>query len=521
MRHLWMFLLVAVHRLWLVVVVAAALAGCMVLPTNDARSVSSAVARDKPGVLNRAIASQREAHPGLSGIYPLGSPLDAFAARMLMLRAAEHSLDLQYYIWRNDLTGALLFDALREAADRGVRVRLLLDDQNTSGLDGVLAALNSHANIEVRLFNPYAIRSARALQFVGDFSRLNRRMHNKSLTVDNQITLIGGRNMGDAYFGATDEVVFADMDVMAVGPVVGDMSTDFDRYWAAVSSYPAERLLPATAPDALAVLADRAARFADNPMASNYVSALQASAFVAQLKAGDLPLVWASTRMVSDPPEKALGKRSSRPHLARSLGAVIGQTTRSLQIVSPYFVPTSAGTEALVALRQQGVQVSVLTNSLEATDVSVVHAGYAKHRQALLRAGVRLYELRRDSGAPKAALFTGWVGSSAASLHAKTFVVDGERLFVGSFNFDPRSAVLNTELGFVIESPAMASKVAAAFDRAIPERAYELRLTDGDTITWIERADGLTTTHTREPGAGPLQRMVIGLLSLLPIDWLL
>lgn len=521
MRRLWLFLRVAVSRLLMMGGFAAALTGCVVLPANDGRSVSSSVAPELPGVLNRAIAPQREAHPGLSGIYPLGSPLNAFAARMLMLRAAEHSLDLQYYIWRNDLTGALLFDALREAADRGVRVRLLLDDQNTSGLDEVLAALNGHANIEVRLFNPYASRAARALQFVGDFSRLNRRMHNKSLTVDNQVTLIGGRNMGDAYFGATDGVVFADMDVLAVGPVVGEVSIDFDRYWAAISSYPVERLLPKAAPDALAALAERATRSIDNPTASDYVTTLRESAFVAQLLAGDLPLVWASTRMVSDPPAKVIADKATRRTLASSLADVIGQATQELQIVSPYFVPTRAGVQTLEALRQQGVQVSVLTNSLEATDVAVVHAGYAKHRHALLRAGVRLYELRRASGAPKAALFTGLVGSSAASLHAKTFAVDGERLFVGSFNFDPRSAMLNTELGFVIESPALASEVAATFDHVIPERAYELRLADDGAITWTERSNGDTTTHTREPGTGPLQRMVIGILSMLPIDWLL
>jgi putative cardiolipin synthase len=439
-----MSLPVAARLLLLVGVVAAALTGCGGLPSNDARNVSSAVSPDLPGILNRVIAPQRKAHPGLSGIYPLGSPLNAFTARMLMLRAAEHSLDLQYYIWHNDLTGALLFDALREAADRGVRVRLLLDDQNTSGLDEVLAALNGHANIEVRLFNPYAGRSARALQFVGDFSRLNRRMHNKSLTVDNQITLIGGRNMGDAYFGATDGVVFADMDVLAVGPVVDEVSTDFDRYWAAVSSYPAERLLPEAAPDALAALAERVARSTERPAASDFVAALRESAFVVQLLAGELPLVWASTRMVSDPPAKVIADKATRRTLASSLVDVIGQATQELQIVSPYFVPTQAGVDALEALRQQGVEVSVLTNSLEATDVGVVHAGYAKHRHALLRAGVRLYELRRASGVPKAALFTGLAGSSAASLHAKTFAVDGERLFVGSFNFDPRSAALNT-----------------------------------------------------------------------------
>ena len=521
MRRSWIFLHFFVRRLLLAGVIAAALTGCAVLPANEGRTVSSAVAPDTPGVLNRAIAPQREAHPGLSGLYALGSPLNAFAARMLMLRAAEHSLDLQYYIWRNDLTGSLLFQALREAADRGVRVRLLLDDQNTSGLDEVLAALNGHAGIEVRLFNPYAGRGARALQLVGDFSRLNRRMHNKSLTVDNQITLIGGRNMGDAYFGATDDVVFADMDVLAVGPVVDEVSTDFDRYWAAAASYPAERLLPAPAPGALDTLAERAARALDDPAASDYVNALGGSPFVDRLLAGDLPLEWARARMVSDPPGKVLGARSRRPTLARSLADVIGLTTRELHIVSPYFVPTDAGVEALETLRRLGVQVSVLTNSLEATDVSAVHAGYAKHRQALLRAGVRLYELRRASGAPRAQLFTGLVGSSAASLHAKTFAVDGERLFVGSYNFDPRSAVLNTELGFVIESPPMARDVATAFERAIPERAYELGLADNGAITWIERANGSTIIHNREPGTGPLQRMVIGILSMLPIDWLL
>ena len=511
----------ALRRLWLAGVCVAVLTGCSFLPANDGRTLSTAVSPDAPGVLNRAIAPQRAAHPGLSGIHALGSPQNAFAARLLMLRAAEHSLDLQYYIWRSDLTGTLMFNALREAADRGVRVRLLLDDQNTDGLDEVLAALHGHANIEVRLFNPYAGRSARLLQFVGDFSRLNRRMHNKSLTVDNQITLIGGRNIGDAYFGATDGVVFADMDVLAVGPVVNQVSEDFDRYWAATSAYPVDRLLPEASHAALDALEKRAARVLQDEAAAEYVSTLRESAFVTRLLAGELPLEWASTRMVSDPPGKVLADKASRRSMVHSLADVIGGATRQLHIVSPYFVPTKTGVASLVVLRDAGVQVSVLTNSLEATDVGVVHAGYAKHRQALLRAGVRLYELRRASGAPSAQLFTGLVGSSAASLHAKTFAVDGARLFVGSFNFDPRSAALNTELGFVIESPALASDVAVAFDRAIPERAYELRLTDEGAINWIERANGNTVTYVREPGTGPLQRLLIGILSLLPIDWLL
>jgi putative cardiolipin synthase len=222
----------------------------------------------------------------------LRGPLNAFATRMLMLPKAGRCPDLRRHIWRNDVTGLLLLDASREAADRGLRLRL--DDQNTSGLDRVLAALNRHANIEVRLFNPHAGRNALALQFVSDFSRLNQRMHNKSPTADNQVTLVGGRKMGDACFGATDGVVFADLDVLAVGPVVADVSTGFDRCWAAISSYLAERLLPESAPDALAALAalaERVARAIENPAAAECVTASQQPAFVARLLPVDLPLV--------------------------------------------------------------------------------------------------------------------------------------------------------------------------------------------------------------------------------------
>jgi putative cardiolipin synthase len=449
-----MCLRIAVRPLPLVGVLVAALAGCGVLSANDGRRVSSALTSDLSGVLNRAIAPQRGAQPGLSGNQMLRGPLNAFATRMLMLPKAGRCLDLRRHIWRNDVTGLLLLDASREAADRGLRLRL--DDQNTSGLDRVLAALNRHANIEVRLFNPHAGRNALALQFVSDFSRLNQRMHNKSPTADNQVTLVGGRTMGDACFGATDGVVFADLDVLAVGPVVADVSTGFDRYWAAISSYLAERLLPESAPDALAALAalaERVARAIENPAAAECVTASQQPAFVARLLPVDLPLVWASTRMASDPFFHVIADKASRQALAISLVDVIGQTTRELQIVSPHFVSTNAGVQTLQALRQRGVQVSVLANSLAATHLSVVHAGYAKHRQALLRAGMRRDGLRNASGAPKLSLLTGFTGSSAASLHTKIHAMDGERLFVGLFNLIPARSSPTPSCGLSSRAP--------------------------------------------------------------------
>lgn len=218
--------------------------GCSALSSLENRATSMALFDTGATRLGQAISPLVEAHPGMSGIFPLADARDAFAARALLARAAERTLDLQYYIWHADMSGTLLFNAIRDAADRGVRVRLLLDDHGTSGVDTELAALDAHPDIEIRLFNPFVIRKPRAINYLTDFFRLNRRMHNKSFTADNQATIIGGRNTGDEYFGASDGLLYVDLDVMAVGPVVSEVSKDFDRYWASESSYPVERLLP-------------------------------------------------------------------------------------------------------------------------------------------------------------------------------------------------------------------------------------------------------------------------------------
>lgn len=497
------------------------LARCNRPPSLENRTVSKALENTGATRLGKAVTPLAAAHPGVSGIYPLRDARDAFAARLLLAQAAERSLDVQYYIWHQDMSGVLLFQALHEAAERGVRVRLLLDDNSTAGMDQTIAGLDSHPNIEVRLFNPFVIRSPRALGFLTDFSRLNRRMHNKSFTADNQATVIGGRNVGDEYFGATEGVLFADLDVIAAGPVVREVSRDFDRYWASESAYPADRLVPAVSDAQVAELAAAAERVERDPAAVAYVNAINNSPFVRQLLAGTLPLEWVATRMISDDPAKGLGRAVRENLLFHQMQAIFGTPGSRFDLVSPYFVPTADGVDTFVDWAGKGVKIRVLTNSLEATDVAAVHAGYAKWRESLLAAGVTLYELRLAPDAPAPRRGGSQGSSSGSSLHAKTFAVDGARIFVGSFNFDPRSASLNTEMGFVIDSPAMAREMAAVFDRDVPPNAYEVQRSNTGELIWIDRQGGAVRRHETEPGTSVWLRTGVWLLSKLPIEGLL
>lgn len=503
---------------------AGLVSGCRDLPSLDDRPSSTALVDTGPTRLARAISPRVAAHPGKSGIYPLSDGREAFAARVLLARAAERSLDVQYYIWRKDMSGTLLLAALREAADRGVRVRLLLDDNTTAGLDPALTALDAHPNIEVRLFNPFVIRAPRWIGYLTDFARLNRRMHNKSFTADNQATIVGGRNVGDEYFDASEGVSFLDLDVLAVGPVVGVVSADFDRYWASGSSYPVDRLLPPPSAAQIEEFVAAVTRTQGDRAAAEFLKAVRQSPFVHDLIEGRLVLDWAVTRMVSDPPAKGLGLAEPEELLPRKLRGLLGDPAAELDLVSAYFVPTAAGVDTFIDLAVRGVRIRVLTNALEATDVAIVHAGYAKWRKALLAGGVTLYEIRRQPSrgvGKRAASVVGGSGSSASSLHAKTFSVDGARVFIGSFNFDPRSARLNTESGVVIESPTLAGRIRTAFRDSVPADAYEVRLSQTGDLYWLDRRDGESARHDTEPGTTAWQRHAVRILSLLPIEWLL
>lgn len=498
-------------------------AGCSSLPTMENRSFTTALPAQEAQqtTMGKAIAKLGAKHPNQSGIHALADPHEAFAARALLAGSAQRTLDVQYYIWHADLTGTLLFDALRNAADRGIRVRLLLDDHNTSGLDSLLAALDTHPNIQVRLFNPFMPRSPRWLSYITDFSRSNRRMHNKSFTADNIATIIGGRNIGDEYFGATHDVLFSDLDVLAVGPVVNDVSNDFDKYWSSDSSYPVDLILSKADADGLASLQDKASVYRQSASAASYIEALKKSNLISLLLSGDITLDWAHTTMVSDDPAKGLGKAPPEQLLSYDLTRIIGKPETNLDLVSAYFVPTKVGTQGFAQLAKRGIKVRILTNSLEATDVAAVHAGYAKRRKALLKAGVELYELRKLPSNEPRHKGPGVFGSSGSSLHAKTFSIDETRVFVGSFNFDPRSAKLNTELGFVIDSPTLAKQVSGIFLDKVPTTAYEVRLsTDGD-LYWLVNQDGQVVRYDNEPNASVWRRAIVEILTHLPVDWLL
>lgn len=498
---------------------ALSLGGCA-LPSQEGRPESQAISAAEGATtrIGRSLAAAASAHPGLTGISPLADAREAFAARMLFVRGAERTLDVQSYIWHKDATGTLMLQALHEAAERGVRVRLLLDDNGTAGLDDALAALDRHPNIEVRLFNPFTVRSPKAIGYLTHFDRANRRMHNKSFTVDNQATIIGGRNIGDEYFGATDDVVFADLDVIAVGAVVPDLSKDFDRYWASLSAYPVNRVLASKKPvplaEALPPLAD------DNAQANRYRKARDESRLLDTLYEGKIDFQWSKVRMVSDDPRKGLGEAPDNKLMMPRLLQLLDTPRDSLDLVSSYFVPAENGTVAFTQMADSGVKLRILTNALEATDVAPVHAGYAKRRKALLASGITLYEMRRQPGTEPSDV-GGPFGSSGSSLHAKTFAVDQKRMFVGSYNFDPRSEKLNTELGFVIDNPNLAKAIHEAFEEKIPQASYEVRLDDKGDLYWLGYNDGKQVRWDSEPNTGLLKRAAIRVLSWLPIDWLL
>lgn len=522
-------------RLLLALAPALLVSACAAtLPPLRNRLITTVINDSTPTALSRAVVDASTEHPGETGIQILARPLDAFAARVVIAGAAQRSLDIQYYIWNDDRTGMLMFNELWKAAERGVRVRLLLDDLSTGGRDRILSALDAHANIEVRLYNPIVQRRTRWLAFLTDFGRLNRRMHNKSFTADNAITIVGGRNIGDEYFGIGEEILFADVDVVAAGAVVAEVSTQFDQYWNSESSYPVARLIRGATPQWKAALLERFAAVRVDTASTAYIRAADQSPLVANLESHAPVFQWSRADLVHDDPSKTTDVRVREeallfPEMMRAAGRP-GQT---FDLVSPYFVPMPGGTETLTNLVRSGVQVRVLTNSLAATDVAAVHAGYAKWRRKLLKAGVQIYEFHpaatqsavtpnRRSGSGSG---SGWRGSRSRAplgLHAKTFAVDSARLFIGSFNFDPRSAMLNTELGLVLHSPSLARQLHGEFDNAVPAMAFEVILGPGGRgMLWIELGPRGETLHRNEPHASIFRRTFVSVLKLLPLDWLL
>jgi putative cardiolipin synthase len=459
--------------------------------------------------------------PGMAGVSLVPDNRTAFALRALSARAASGTLDLQYYTWNEDATGALLAREALRAADRGVRVRVLLDDLYVRGYERELAALAEHPAVEVRLYNPFRVRSWGALGAAVDFLlasyRLNHRMHNKAWIADGRLFIGGGRNVGDEYFGAASQFNFRDLDLVVEGEAAEQAVANFDRYWNSVRVRPIEAL--AAAPRrgrpscGLDELRRRLEAAAEGPAGSGYLSRSSAGPDLAGLLAEDRVLVPVErVRIAADPPRKGLGRRRA-PGLLSEVRAAIGAAGREVFIVSPYFVPGRRGARLLAGLVRRGVRVTVVTNSLAATDVLAVHGGYARHRRRLLRAGIELRELKR--GGQEGASLLGSGGN--ASLHTKAFCVDGELAFVGSFNFDPRSAHLNTEMGTFVQDPGVAGRLREEFVRLTdPARSWAVRLDGAGRLAWSDAAAGEPLRG--EPGTTWTRRALARVLGWLPIE---
>nr|WP_246480509.1 phospholipase D family protein [Motiliproteus sediminis] len=469
-------------------------------------SIETALGRQGASLL----ASRERGGPDQSGFVALSRGQDALAARIALIRGAEQSLDLQYYIWHDDLSGALLARELLHAAQRGVRVRLMLDDLDMADKYPALLTLDAHPQISVRLYNPFRHRSWRGLNLLLEPSRLNHRMHNKSLTVDGAFSVVGGRNVGDEYFDISGHSTFADMDVLMVGPAVAEVAAAFDRYWNS------KWVVPFVAEEGRESLVG-ATTSAPPPLPESVAQ----HTYLASGAIGRLPFVWGRAEVLYDPP----GLIDAKSELADSavvshMGRWVTQIGAELIIVSPYFVPGEALVEQLGDLVDNGVSVKVLTNSLATNDVTLVHAGYMRYREPLLQQGVELWEMKARSLPPQNKENQSAAGSSRASLHAKVIGVDRRYLFVGSFNMDPRSAYINTEMGVVFESEPLAQGLSDAFALSIAQRAYQVNISDG-RLSWKEWREDGDVTYQSEPNTTLWQRLMASMLSWIVIEDLL
>ena len=493
--------------------------GCASLPDVEevARTPSYALSDPAGTRLQESLQPLLGSHPGQSGFLTLPTGEGAFVARLRLVDAAQKTLDIQYYIWHEDLTGGVLHNQLLAAADRGVRVRILQDDLNTAGMDQTLRLLDAHENVEVRLFNPFANREYRADDLVTDTRRINHRMHNKTLTADAIATVFGGRNIGDEYFAANTEVMFGDMDALAVGPIAGEVSSQFDLYWNSDWAYPIAGFYQdeaITAEDLAAFRAGSGEQMA-KARQSRYADALRAFVSYREESIAGLEFVWSGWVLAYDHPSKVDTREvSAETHLAPKLLEGLAGTQRDLLIVSPYFVPGEELTAFLVGLVDRGVRVRILTNSLLSNDVAAVHAGYIRYREDLVRGGVELYELRADAGRKMGD--TGkQVESDKTSLHAKFFVLDEERLWVGSYNMDGRSTIFNTELGAYFASPEVARRLSDEFDEELLNYAFRVGLDEDDNLQWVTFRDGQEELLHEEPDASWWERVTTGVMSVI------
>lgn len=505
----------------IVILLASLLIACSSLPDNTTPD-NFVLEKNVNSKLTQEIKQQREKlglteKDTLMVLLPDG--VDAFVARISLVKAAQQSIDLQYYQYHSSLSGTLLTAALWQAAERGVRVRLLVDDMDLAGKDVNIAKLNSHPNFEIRIFNPFLRNKSRTSQFVTGLGSVTRRMHNKSFTVDNSISILGGRNIGDQYFGAHQDVAFGDLDIAFSGAVVQEVENAFDLYWNSEVTY-GINLLTDYQPKAsdLADIKTYLSNYIEQHKDSQYAKALRANNFLELIRNKQVTEYKGNAEILYDSPLKVVTSRDKEEyHLVPKLRPYINKAEKEIVIVSPYFVPGKEGVALFKQAVDKGIKIKILTNSMKSNDVTIVHSGYSKYRKDLLEMGIELYEV--DSRE-----IDKWVDAdekmrsseaSKISLHAKYFIIDRKVTFIGSLNLDPRSRHENTEIGVIAESEKMGQDIVKDFNDNVEKIAFKLSLQDGD-IVWTK--NDTKQTFFEEPYSSWWDRFKNGFMQLLPVE---
>ena len=463
---------------------------------------------------------------GLTAYLALDDAFISIASRLHLINKAQHNIDLQYYIWENDSIGHLMLAELLKAADRGVKVRLLIDDQNGTKLDATLKQLAAHPNFEIKLFNPYKFRKLRVIDYAFRLKHINHRMHNKLIIADGAIAVTGGRNISREYFDASDNFQFTDMDILFYGTAVQHANDVFHEFWNDNLSYSVPQLLGDGNQEQLSKLRQYYELTALQKDQLKKRIELAEKQINKHLK--DRPINWAKAHFIADSPNKIRGEATHDQLIYSQMLNIMGEPKQHLELVSAYFVPTRKGTDYLVNLSKNDVRIRILTNSFLANDVAVVHAFYQKYRHDLLQNGIKLYEFKPYIERNKRTWYevvTGNVipakGKNTSSLHAKFFDIDG-MVFIGSFNFDPRSANLNSEVGLVVESDVLQKYISKSLDQYLPQIAYELKLNKQGEIIWLDQhKDGSIVEYKHDPETTKFQRFAMQAVSYLPIEWMM
>lgn len=487
---------------------------------------SHAIAQDEKTTLGDALAADVAAHPGMSGFRILKTGSESYAMRLGLIQAAEKTLDLQYYSIHDDVTSNLLLEAVVRAAQRGVRVRLLIDGINVGAVADTFSVLDEFKNVQIRVFNPFATRDdglvGRMVTALTDLDSVNRRMHNKTLIADNQMSIMGGRNLGDEYFEENPDVTFRDIDILTAGPITAAISKSFDDYWNHKDAVPMGQL-ERPRRDPLLIRQTRAELAAhwEKTLKTEKGAKLLKSSIAARLKDADIPLTWARAEVAVDTPHKIdpdSGNDHSRP--LNRLDALLDHAEKEFIAVSPYFVPREEGVEWIKGLIARGIDVRIITNSLASTDVVAVHTGYRRYRDDVVKSGAELYEMKPIAGDKPRQRLIGKSAPAAASLHAKVYVVDRKETMIGSFNLDPRSVELNTEIALVIHSVPLSLEMVEMFEEVIdPATSYRVTLDDSrEEVVWQTEKDGRMMESRSEPAAGFWRGLQSRVMALLPIE---